>query len=296
MGAPPGALSFDYREMVTRNIGFVSEAEQAKLRRSRAFICGVGGMGEACLVALARSGVGALEIADMDHFELSNLNRQVFATLPELGRAKTEVAARRLREINPEIQVVLHDARWRDELDEILRRCPTVVNGMDDIVAGIDLYRRAREHGVTVVDAYTSPLPSVTRVSPHHPRPEERLKFPTVRVPVEQITIEMVAVCRLAEIEYVLVHSSSARAVDLEIAAEMLAGRRPRISFAPMVITTGCLMAYEAIGTMLGRPSGAGFRGYFLDPATGRVERPRPAWIAAVRRSFVRRFLARIRG
>jgi molybdopterin/thiamine biosynthesis adenylyltransferase len=282
---------FDYAAMTSRNLGFVTAAEQERLRSGRVFVCGAGGMGGACLQSLVRAGVGAFEIADFDTFEVSNLNRQVFATLPDLGRSKVEVTAERLREISPDVEVRPHGADWLADLDDILSRCRVVVNAMDDIAAGIRLYRAAREHGATVIDAYTSTLPSVIVVGPGDPRPEDRLGFPTVGVPPERFSREQLDACRLAEVEYVLVHSSTARHLDLAIAGEILAGRRPRISFAPMVITTGNLMAYEVVAALCGRPPSADCRGWFLDPHAGRIERPRAWPVAALRRRAVRRFL-----
>ena len=287
--------TFDYAEMTRRNIGFVTVAEQERLRAGRVFVCGTGGMGGACLQSLARAGVGAFEIADHDTFELSNLNRQVFATVGDLGRPKVEVTTRRLREIHPEVEVRPHGAEWVSHVDEILSRCRVVVNGMDDVAAGIRLYRAARAGGATVIDAYASTLPSVVVVRPGDPRPEERLGFPTVGVPPERFTREMLDASRLAEVEYVLVHSSTASTLDLAIAGEIVAGTRARISFAPMVVTTGNLLAYEAVAALCGRPSSTDCRGWFLDPYRGRIERPRAAWIAALRRAAVRRWLRSVR-
>jgi hypothetical protein len=61
-----------------------------------------------------------------------------------------------------------------------------------------------------------------------------------------------------------------------------------------MVISTGMLMAYEAINAVLGRPHGADCRGWFFNPHAGRVERPRNALVAALLRPLVRRFLTRL--
>ena len=286
--------SFDYAVMTQRNIGFVTEPEQARLRAGRVFVCGTGGIGGACLLSLARAGVGAFEIADLDTFEMSNLNRQVFSSIPDLGRPKTEVTAQRLREIHPQVDLPLHGAEWAKQLDSILPRCRVVVNGMDDVGAGILLYRAARLHGATVLDAYTSTLPSVFVVRPQDPRPEERLSYPTVGVEPERWTPAMLAACRGAEIEHVLVHSSTAETIDPTIAGEIISGKRPRISFAPMVITTGNLLAYEAVAALCGRPAGADHRGWFLNPYRARIERPRSAPVAAFRRALVRRWLRRL--
>lgn len=284
---------FDYDEMTARNIGFVTTAEQSALREGHAFICGVGGMGGAAAMTLARAGVGSFTIADFDVFEASNLNRQVFAFDETLGEDKAAITRDRLLAINPELCITTHGRDWTSRLDEILAECKVVINGMDDVVAGIQLYRNAREHGTTVIDAYTSPLPSVTVVRPDDPRPEERLAYPTVGVDTDDITRAMRDECVRREIEYVLVHSSSAEHVDLAMASDVIAGRRSRMSFAPMVVTTGCLMAFEAVALFVGRETRTDYRGWFFNPRGAAVERPRPLAAAWVRRRIVRRFLSR---
>jgi molybdopterin/thiamine biosynthesis adenylyltransferase len=282
---------FDYAVMTHRNAGFVTEAEQARLRTTPVFVCGVGGMGGAAVQSLARAGMERLAIADMDVFEVSNLNRQVFADLHTVGMGKVEATVQRLSAINPGLRPVTFGAEWTERLDEILAEHKIVVNGMDDLAAGIHLYRKAREHGATVIDAYTSPLPSVTRVRPGDPRPEERLGFPTVGKRWDALSAEDADACKMAEATYVMVHSSSADHIDLDFAAEMLAGKRSRPSFAPMVILTGNLMAYEVVKLALGKSSGVDYRGCFYNPWTLEVERPRAAPVAWLRLQVVRRKL-----
>jgi tRNA A37 threonylcarbamoyladenosine dehydratase len=101
---PESAMTaaFTYGAMTMRNIGFITEAEQELLRRASIFVCGTGGMGGAALMALARAGVGRFVLADIDEFEVSNLNRQVFAFKDTIGRHKAEASAELLRRINPE--------------------------------------------------------------------------------------------------------------------------------------------------------------------------------------------------
>ena len=236
-------FAFSYEEMTGRNAGFVTATEQSLLREGRVFVCGVGGMGGAALQSLVRAGVGNLTIADMDLFERSNLNRQLFATVDTVGRLKVSATAEALARINPNVGLTTYGAEWVERLDEILPAHRVVVNGMDDLAAGIALYRKAREHGATVIDAYTSPLPSVTVVRPADPRPEERLRYPTRRTNWRVLTGEEVDACKRAEALYVMVNSSSAKHIDLHVAAELMAGRRSRPSFAPMVIATGVTVA-----------------------------------------------------
>ena len=285
---------FSYEEMTTRNRGFVSDEEQARLRGACVFIPGTGGMGGAAFMALLRAGVGRFVLADIDVFEVSNLNRQLFATLDTVDRLKAEAARDAALRINPEVEIELLGAEWTEELDRIAADADVIVNGMDDAAAGAHLYRRARALGKTVIDAYASPLPSVTVVRPADPRPEERLGYPTRGVDWRQIDEAMRAECLVREIEYVLVHSSSHAHVDLEVAAEVAAGKRSRFSFSTMVTMAGMLMAEEAIRVLLDRPGGTDCRGYFFNPHKARVERPRSAPVAAMRRLLVRRFMQRM--
>jgi tRNA A37 threonylcarbamoyladenosine dehydratase len=127
---------FSYDEFTTRNIGFVTAAEQQTLRAARVLVIGVGGMGGAAVQSLARTGIGSFAIADIDTFEVSNLNRQVFADLDTVDQHKAEATAARLKRINPEISLEVGGNDWMGHLDDWLARYPVVVNGMDDIGAG----------------------------------------------------------------------------------------------------------------------------------------------------------------
>ncbi len=280
-----------YEEATSRNAGFLTDAEQRRLRESRVFVCGVGGMGGAAVHSLVRAGVGRLAIADFDVFEATNLNRQLFATAETIGRSKVDATVEGLLRINPGLEIVTYGADWVDRLDEILPGSDVVVNAMDDARAAIRLYRAARRHPTTVVDAWTSPHPSVTCVAPDDPRPEEWLGFPTVGVADDALDEAMLAEALLAELSFVAAVSRGISRLDPRIVAEILRGERPRSSFAPIVLVAGNLMAFEAIGALLGRPSGAGPRGYFVDPWTGTVERPGPAPLVALRRRFTLRRL-----
>jgi hypothetical protein len=267
-------VSVVYEELTGRNAGFVTEVEQATLRSSRVLVCGVGGMGGAAAHTLARVGVGRLTITDPDFFDASNLNRQTFANIDTLGAPKAEATRAALLRINPTLDVRVVGANWVECLDELLAEHGVVVNAMDDPRAGIQLYREARAWGVTVVDAYTSPYPSVTAVGPEDPRPEERLEFATVGVPAADITTEQLRDAFLAELDYVSRVSTGIGRLDPRVVAEIIEGGRPRSSFCPVVTIAGNLMAFEAIGCLLGRPSGAGPEGYFVDLWSGRIERP----------------------
>lgn len=287
---------FDYAEMTTRNLGFVTPDEQRRIRDATVFIPGVGGMGGASFMVLLRAGIGRFVIADIDHFELSNLNRQLFATIDTLGGAKAEVARATALTINPDARIEVLGGEWTKELDRILPSSTVVINGTDDVAAGVQLYRRAKAHSRTVIDAYAAPLPSVTVVRPNDPRPEDRLGYPTCGTPWAEIDERLRAASFVRELEYVLTHSSSHRYVDLDIAGEVAAGKRSRFSFSTMVTMAGTMMAEEAVRVVLGRTGGADHRGVFFNQHRTRVERPLPAPVARLKRLVVRRFLRKMMG
>ena len=284
-------MTFTYAEFTTRNIGFVTPEQQEQLRNSRIFIAGVGGMGGAAFNTLVRAGIGHIGIADIDEFEVSNLNRQLAATLDTVDVSKVTASVDMARRINPEIELNTYGGEWTEKLDEITRDYSVIINGTDDTQATVALLRAAKNAGVTVIDAYAASLPSVYVIRPGAPRPEERMGYPTVGHAPEDFTEDMVQDCVQKELEYVLTNSSSRKYVDLDIAAEFAAGKRSRFSFAPMVITTGNLMAYEAIALLLKQDTKTDDRGYFFNPHTGRTERPLPWPLSALMMLLVRRFL-----
>ncbi|WP_311271183.1 ThiF family adenylyltransferase [Sphingobium sp. WCS2017Hpa-17] len=289
-------MTFSYTEMTTRNRGFVTEIEQARLRDARVFIPGVGGMGGAAFMALLRAGVGHFIIADIDIFETSNLNRQLFCTAESIGRLKVEAARDLALQINPQAQIEVLGAEWIDALDRILPSVDVAINGTDDAAAGAHYYRKAREHGCTLIDAYASPLPSVTVVRPHDPRLEERLGYPTCSIAWTAISRDMATECLMHEIAYVLTHSSSHKYVDLNVAADVAAGKRSRFSFSTMVTMAGTMMAEEATRVLLGRGGGTDCRGYFFNPHAMRVERPLAPPLAWAKGQLVRRFMRKLMG
>jgi molybdopterin/thiamine biosynthesis adenylyltransferase len=124
--------AFDYDAAFSRNIGWVTEAEQARLRQARVAIGGLGGVGGVHLLTLARLGVGKFSIADFDVFDIVNLNRQVGATLSSLERPKLDVLSEMARDINPEIDLrCFPQGVQADSLDAFLQDVDVYVDGLD---------------------------------------------------------------------------------------------------------------------------------------------------------------------
>ncbi len=148
--------SFDYRGAFSRNIGWVTEAEQAKLRQTHVAIGGLGGVGGIHLLTLARLGIGKFSIADFDAFDIVNFNRQVGATVSSVGRAKIDVLSEMLRDINPDVELrVFPEGIQKHNMNGFL-------DGVDIYVDGLDFFafetRRAtfkacEEKGITAITA-----------------------------------------------------------------------------------------------------------------------------------------------
>ncbi len=287
-------MKFNYDEFITRNIGFVSKKEQNLIKEARVFVAGAGGMGGAAIACLARMGVENFIIADLDEFEVSNLNRQIFANLNTVGKDKALQTKEALLNINPNVQIELHDHSWVEKLEEILTRIDVVVNGCDDTRATLILMRMAAKFKVTVIDAFASTLPSVYSIQPNDKRPEEIMNYPSIGRAIETLSDEELDLCAKREIEYVMIHSSTAKHVILDIAAEMVSGKRSRISFAPMVWMTGCLMAFEVTKVILGKEKLASARGVFINPWSFKIEKPINSIFAFFKGIAVRTFLNRL--
>lgn len=120
-------FGFDYQRAFSRNLGWVSEAEQAFLRTARIAIAGLGGVGGAHLMTLARLGIGKFHIADFDQFDLHNFNRQAGAFMSTVGQNKLCVMERIARDVNPEAEV-------RGFLAGVMQ------GNLDDFLGGVDVY------------------------------------------------------------------------------------------------------------------------------------------------------------
>ena len=102
-------------EWLNRTELLIGKQGVERLREARVAVLGLGGVGGAAAEALCRAGVGSLLLADHDTVDETNLNRQIFATRSALGRKKCEVAAARLRDINPAAVIDARDLFYTGE-------------------------------------------------------------------------------------------------------------------------------------------------------------------------------------
>ena len=146
--------AFDYDKAFSRNIGWVTEQEQALLRNKRIAIAGMGGVGGSHLLTLARLGVGKFNIADLDIFEVENFNRQVGASMISLGQPKVEVLARMARDINPEMDIsIFPNGVSAGNLDDFFRDVDLYIDGLDFFAfkAREDVFAYCAEHRIPAV-------------------------------------------------------------------------------------------------------------------------------------------------
>ncbi len=140
-------------EQFARTAMLLGNEAMARLSRARVAVFGLGGVGGYTVEALARSGVGALDLIDNDTISESNINRQILATHSTVGQYKTEVAARRVADIHPACRVqthtVFYSPQTADEFD--LTQYDYIVDAIDTVTAKLELAVRAQQAGVPLI-------------------------------------------------------------------------------------------------------------------------------------------------
>ena len=141
---------------LSRNQGLLSTAEQERLLDTRVAVPGLGGVGGVHLVTLTRMGFGGFRLADFDHFEPANINRQYGAKIDHFGRSKLDAMVAEATQINPYLDLTLFPAGVNE------RNVTAFLEGADIVVDGIDffafeirrlIFSRAREMGIPVITA-----------------------------------------------------------------------------------------------------------------------------------------------
>ena len=126
-----------------------------KLHQARVAVFGIGGVGGYVVEALARAGVGALDLIDNDVVSLSNINRQIIALHSTIGQAKVDVAAMRAKDINPNIKLNINKIFYLHENKENFnfKNYDYVVDAVDTVAAKIALVEQAVAAGVPIISA-----------------------------------------------------------------------------------------------------------------------------------------------
>lgn len=139
----------------TRTIAILGEAAIEKLKKCRVAVFGVGGVGSYTVEALARAGVGAIDLIDNDTFNVTNINRQLYATHKTIGEYKVDVARERILDINPECQVTTHKMFYLPENAEVLdlSQYDYIVDAIDTVAAKVELIVRADKADTKIISS-----------------------------------------------------------------------------------------------------------------------------------------------
>lgn len=125
------------------------------LKNSRVAVFGIGGVGGYTVEALARSGVGALDLIDDDRVCLTNINRQIIATRKTVGKYKVDVAAERIKEINPDCVVATYKTFYLPETaaEFDFTKYDYVVDAIDTVTGKLELITNAKAAGTPIICA-----------------------------------------------------------------------------------------------------------------------------------------------
>jgi len=141
------------REQFKRTAMLLGEDAVEKLSRCRVAVFGIGGVGGYTVEALARGGVGRLDLIDSDTVNESNINRQIIATHDTLGLLKVDAAKERVLSINPEADVAVYKTFYLPENSSEFdfSKYDYIVDAVDTVTAKLEIVTNAKKAGVPVI-------------------------------------------------------------------------------------------------------------------------------------------------
>ena len=141
------------KEELLRTAMLLGEDAVARLQKARVAVFGIGGVGGYTVEALARAGIGELDVIDSDSVSLSNINRQILATHSTVGMPKVEAARQRILDINPETVVhtwpVFYTPETADQFD--FTQYDYIVDAIDTVTGKLALVERAAQAGTPII-------------------------------------------------------------------------------------------------------------------------------------------------
>lgn len=133
----------------------LGEEAMNKLSISRVAVFGIGGVGGHASEALVRSGIGAIDIIDNDKVSLSNINRQIYATLDTVGQYKVDVAKNRIQQINADIEVNAYKTFYMPDTSDIFdfSKYDYIIDAIDTVTGKIELIINANRANVPIISS-----------------------------------------------------------------------------------------------------------------------------------------------
>ncbi len=239
-----------YKEFTNRNIGILTLAQQETLRQSKICLFGMGGVGSPAFEVLVRTGIGKFSIVDKDRFDLSNMNRQIYAFHDTCNRDKVAVAAEFARKINPEVEIESFKEVTEENIHQILFGSDIVVLAIDELKPCLIISRKARELDIPLVEGWALPYGNVRVFTSDTPGLEDAYGLSTTGKNISDFSDE-----ELKEIGIALLFGLGKIEGISDFYSETAINQIARghmTSFAPMAWLTSVLMANEALKILLG--------------------------------------------
>ena len=143
------------KEQFIRTAMLLGEEGLERLAGKRVAVFGIGGVGGHVVEALARSGVGAIDLIDNDVVSISNINRQIIATHDTVGQYKTQVMKQRILSIHPECRVTTYECFYLPQEKHLFpfKEYDYIVDAIDTVTAKLDLAVTAHELGIPMISS-----------------------------------------------------------------------------------------------------------------------------------------------
>ena len=190
---PTRYIGDGYWEIASRQMSIVTRSEQERFKDAKITVIGCGGIGGETIEMLARMGIGELVLVDKDAYDLSNLNRQTLATITDLGLVKSEVAAEKVRQINPYVKTTTFNEHVdQTNIDKVIGDSNIVIDALDNVLTRVIVSRKAAENGIPYIHgAIHGTLGQITVFLPNSEKTyEEMFNLPSVGKELNDETVD----------------------------------------------------------------------------------------------------------
>ena len=190
---PTRYIGDGYWEIASRQMSIVTRSEQERFKDAKITVIGCGGIGGETIEMLARMGVGELVLVDKDAYDLSNLNRQTLATIADLGLVKSDVAAEKVRLINPYVKVTTFNEHIdQTNIEKVIGGSDIVIDALDNVLTRVIVSRKAKELGIPYIHgAIHGTMGQISVFLPNSDKTyEEMFNLPSVGKELDDETIE----------------------------------------------------------------------------------------------------------
>ena len=135
-----------------RTIALLGVENFKKIENATVIVYGIGGVGSFVVEGLVRSGIGHIILVDNDKISITNINRQIHATMETIGQKKVEVMRERVLKINPEIRVEIYNAQDLEEEENLINKnIDYVVDAVDTVATKLKLIEKAKKENIKII-------------------------------------------------------------------------------------------------------------------------------------------------